>query len=403
MSPHSGPLDALVLDAHMRGSLAVARSLGARGRSLALASQYPDAPGLRSRYASVRASLPLPDVDIGRYGDAVVDILSATPCDVVMTSSDEGVTGLAFSRQRIERLAFVALPPPEALSVATSKERTLAVARELGIPVPRSVNIQDPSDITAAADDVGYPCVLKPDVSWRLLDGGSGEGITAAYLPDREAASAAAARLLGQGSGGLVQEYAEGRREAISVVRHRDGFSAHFAMGASRTWPPLGGNSVMRESIEAPPDALEYSRRLLDATGYEGYAEVEFRRSRQGRPLLMEINPRFSASVELALRAGVDLAAMHFDWANGTRPQGPVEYRVGVRLSWLEGEFRLLAARLIRAPEPCPRLRETLRAIARDYRRPPRIDAVDLHDPLPTLFALRRSVGGAVSTVARRP
>src|SRR6185437_14305373 len=50
----------------------------------------------------------------------------------------------------------------------------------------------------------------------------------------------------------------------------------------------------------------------------EGYSEVEFRYSASGVPYLMEVNPRLSASVEVAVRAGVDFPRLLYQWARGS-------------------------------------------------------------------------------------
>src|SRR4029079_17072850 len=98
-----------------------------------------------------------------------------------------------------------------------------------------------------------------------------------------------------------------------------------------------------------------------------GCRGVGFGRPGDGRPLIMEINPRFSASVELALRAGVDFAAMQVEWAAGREPLPSNGYRLGVRLSWLAGEMRLLGNRLVGAPQPRTPVHRTAGALTRRY------------------------------------
>jgi len=111
----------------------------------------------------------------------------------------------------------------------------------------------------------------------------------------------------------------------------------------------------------------------VGAIGLDGYSEVEFRRGADGTPLLMEVNPRLSQSVELAVRAGVDFPRMQLEWARGGRVEPVRTYRTGVRLGWLAGEARLLA----NSPAP-----------VRDYLRRTRIEGLDLDDPLPIASAL---------------
>jgi predicted ATP-grasp superfamily ATP-dependent carboligase len=145
-------------------------------------------------------------------------------------------------------------------------------------------------------------------------------------------------------------------------------------MRVDRSWPVLGGSSVYRESVEAPRDALLFAEQLVDAIDLDGYSEVEFRRAADGLPLLMEVNPRLSQSVELAVRSGVDFPRMQLEWTRGGRVEPVLGYRTGVRLGWLAGEARLLG----RAPLP-----------TRDYLlQRTRIEGLDLDDPRPIAAAL---------------
>jgi hypothetical protein len=159
-------------------------------------------------------------------------------------------------------------------------------------------------------------------------------------------------------------------------------------MRVERTWPPLGGSSVLRESIAPPADALERAERLVAAIGLDGYSEVEYRRSRDGRPLLMEVNPRLSQSVELAVRAGVDFPRMQLEWARGGRVATVDGYRTGVRLGWIAGEGRLLASAVRGGgPPPRPSRRAAVAGLA-DYARGARIEGLDVRDARPVVAAL---------------
>jgi predicted ATP-grasp superfamily ATP-dependent carboligase len=395
-------IDALILDSRERGSLAVARALGPHGYRLAMGGYGARDPGLFTRYAHLRALFTPPGDDIDSYAQEIVDWLSEHPCDAVIASSDQTATALERRRADLEQLTGLGVPPSRALEISLDKHLTLEAAERCGVPTPRTVEARDTGDVLAAAAELGYPCVLKPLTSWRMLDETAGVRVVSALLVDDEDARRHAAELLGDGRVGLVQEYATGRREAITVFRHDGRLTAAFGMAASRTWPPLGGSSVMRMSIPLPEDSLRHADALTEEIGYAGYGEVEFRRTADGRPLIMEINPRFSASVELALRAGVDFASMQLEWARGREPEPSNGYRLGVRLSWFAGEMRLLGNRLVGAPQPRTPFHRMLGAVARDYLPPPRIDGIDRHDVKPTLRAVTKGVADAVDVLSRR-
>ena len=312
---------------------------------------------------------------------------------MVIPSTDWSVEALARVRARSPELASVALAAPEPLARAGSKEETLRVATELGLASPRSIAVTSGEEARAAVARLGLPVVLKPLSSWRPV-GAGGERVGPVYLAREDAVDSFAAALVRADAPVLVQEFAVGVRETVKLFRADGCVQATLVMRIARTWPLLGGSSVMRETIAPEPALVEAAERLVAAIGLEGYAEVEFRRDRSGRPLLMEVNARLSQSVELALRAGVDFPRMQYDWARGEEIVSVGSYRVGVRLGWLAGDMRIVADAALR-PGRRSRLPAALRDVTVDYLgRRSRLDGFDASDPRPMLAAVAFTLSG---------
>jgi predicted ATP-grasp superfamily ATP-dependent carboligase len=381
-------VDALVLDLDTRAGLSTARSLGRAGCTLSVAARDGHASGLRTRYASRRSVLPDPEVDFDAHVAALLELLQEQPTDAVLTSIDSSVEALHKNRDAIGRLASPALGSPEAVEIALSKERTLAVAEGLGIGVPRSHTVSSAAELEAAAAETGFPCVVKPVTSWRPIAEG-GERVAPIYVADAAQAAIVGETLVREDAPVLVQELVGGIRETIKLFRNQGETLARVAMQIDRTWPPLGGSSVMRRTIAPPSDTLDMGERLIAEIDLDGYSEAEFRRDANGRPLLMEINPRLSQSVELAVRAGVDFPRMQLEWARGGKiPVAPTA-TLGLRVAWLAGDLRLVVGSLRGSPPPKPMFRPTMRAIAGDYLfHHIRIEGLDLRDPRPVLGGL---------------
>jgi carbamoylphosphate synthase large subunit len=385
--------DALVLDLDTRAGLCAARSLGRAGYSVAVAARDGAASGMTSRYASRRVVLPDPAVDFDDHVRELLAALDSLRPDAVLASIDSSVEALHLNRDAVGRFTAPGLASFEAVEVALSKERTIEVARSIGVPVPRSTPVSSLAEFDAAVAEIGLPCVLKPARSWRS-SGAGGERLSPLIVHDAAEAGRAGPSLVREDAPVLVQEFAVGGRETIKLFRDRGRTLVRMAMLVDRTWPPLGGSSVMRRTASPPADVLEYAERLVAEVGLDGYSEVEFRRDAGGRALLMEINPRISQSVEVAVRAGVDFPRMQFEWARGGSIPIPPDPVLGLRVGWLAGDLRLLTGALDGGPPPRPRLSQTLRAVASDYIvHRARIEGFDTHDPKPVLgsigFALR--------------
>jgi predicted ATP-grasp superfamily ATP-dependent carboligase len=396
--PGPASVDALVLDLDTRAGLCIARSLGRAGRSLSVAARDGRASGLRTRYADRRVILPDPEADFESFTNELVTALTEQPAGATIASIDASVEVLHRNRESIGRFTAPALGEPEAVEIALSKERTLEVAATLGIPVPRSLLVSRPEELEAAGAEIGYPLVLKPVTSWRAI-GRGGERVSPVYVADGEEMQRVGPGLVRPDAPVLVQELAPGARETIKLFRDRGQTLVRVAMVVDRTWPPLGGSSVMRRTMVPAEDTLDFAERLISEIGLDGYSEAEFRRDAGGRPLLMEINPRISQSVELATRAGVDFPLMQLEWARGGKIPSSPSPVIGLRLGWLAGDLRLVLGAVAGSPPPRPKLGSTLRSLGSDYAlHRTHLEGFDMRDRRPVIggltFALRSLTGG---------
>jgi predicted ATP-grasp superfamily ATP-dependent carboligase len=399
--------DVLVMDAHMRQSLAAVRSLGRAGLRVATAECFAECdPALsplafRSRYA--RASIVLPSfaADSHAFAAAVVEFVRRHPTRVVVPASDGSIAALIGWRRELEALdCRLALPPDDALAAANDKDRTLREARRLGIAYPPTVCCDGLADLPAALHTVGFPAVLKPTRSWAPR---TVERLNAVEVVNEAEAERAARRFLGAGAAVLAQRWVGGRREGATLFVEDGEVRASFAVVAHRTIPALGGASVLRESVPVPPDLYDPAVRLVKALGLEGPCEVEFRRDETGCPLLMEINARLAGPLETALRSGVDLPLMVWRWAAGIPVSATGDYRT-VRMRWLRGDMRWLRDNFARVgrPDSVSRAR-ALWDFGTEFVRSPHYDCVDWRDPGPILAELRATARAVRLSPRSRP
>jgi predicted ATP-grasp superfamily ATP-dependent carboligase len=392
------PVDVLVLDGEQRQSLVSVRSLGRAGVRVAALERRP-APALRSRWCAAAVAVPDWFLDSDAFVDGVLTVVQRYAPRVVLPVSDGTLDALCRRRAEVEQDVRLAAASDEALAIAVDKERTLALAEELGIGIPGSVPVESVREVGAAVKEVGLPAVVKPVRSW-VSQGRRGDRFTCELATTPQEAEVAVERILAAGSHALVQEWITGSREAVSLMYVNGRVVARFAQLTHRMFPPLGGSSIVRESLPLPRDVAEAAEALVAATNLEGYAEVEFRRDARGRPRLMEINPRLSASVELAVRAGVDFPLLLYRWANGDRMETLTEYRYGLRMRWLGGDLRWLRRAVIDRGRPdVPPTHRALGSFVADFFRPAAYDYVSLSDLRPALSA----TAGFFPRAFRRP
>ena len=294
----------------------------------------------QSRYSARNVVLPSYAADPDAFAAAVVEFVREHPTRVVLPTGDGVISALMPHREKLGALGCVlALAPDCALEIANDKDRTLAVARKLGIDQPRTSG--------STASTTCRPC--WPSSRSRSCSSPPSRGSGAIGAPARARGGRRPSRghrvterFLAGGSSVLAQEWACGRREGVTLFIVDGEVQAACAHAALPHQSALGGASVMRESIPIPADIYDPAVRLATAIGLEGVCEVEFRRDAADRPLLMEINPRLAGTIENAVHSGVDFPLMIWQWATGLPVDRVDGYRTGVRTRWLHGDLRWL-------------------------------------------------------------
>jgi predicted ATP-grasp superfamily ATP-dependent carboligase len=388
--PVQGRLDAAILDGDERQALVSVRSLGRAGLHIGVFDGSVLTPAFRSRWCSVAQRVPEP-TDERQYVEALFDLVSRFRPRVLFMARDGTIEVVRRVRDELgSEQSVLALAPEPALELAVDKERTLALASQLGIQTPLSVPLTTADDAGAAGRQTGFPAVVKPARSWSQTREG-GRRLSSVIVTDPEEARVAADSLIQAGGRPLLQQFVGGSREAVSLFCVEGKIHARFAQVAHRMLPPLGGSSIVRESIPLPRDLTEAGEALVMASGLDGYSEVEFRRNPEGAAFLMEINPRLSASVEIAVRAGVDFPRLLYAWAAGLPIPTALTYREGVRMRWLGGDIKWLVAVLRQRGRPdVPPPAEAVNSFARDCFLPYAYDYVTLGDLVPAFVATTR-------------
>ena len=379
----------LVTDGESRAALAAVRALGRAGHTVYVSA--PRLPSLASvsRFAAGSAVVPPTPLLAEQPGHVVGrlrELANAWDADVVLPVTDAAMSAVLRCGGSGMGRAVVAGPTLEAYEAVSDKAALLARAARLGCPVPRSAVAASPSELSAAATQVGYPCVLKPPSSVGA-SAGRASGFGTRYVESSTALDAAS---VGAPYPLLVQERIVGTGEGIFLLLDRGRRIAAFAHRRLREKPPSGGVSTYRESVPLAPDVLELAERLLGDVAWQGVAMVEFKRcARTGRAYLMEVNGRLWGSLQLAIDAGVNFPELLVRVALG-QPAAPVDgYRIGVRSRWLWGDVDHLVARLrhsratLHLEPDAPSLLRTLWEFVHFWRPADRIEVWDSADPQP--------------------
>jgi predicted ATP-grasp superfamily ATP-dependent carboligase len=183
----------------------------------------------------------------------------------------------------------------------------------------------------------------------------------------------------------LIQQFIPGTVHDLCTLCRQGEPVASMTQRRLLMYPETGGGGILNETTWEP-DLCEQGTALLRALDWHGPAQVEFKVDEAtGETWLMEVNPRFWGTLDLAVQAGVNFPLLTAAVAL-EKPVGVTgKYEVGLRYRWP------LPYGLLHAMMPGKR-REAMRAFflpQNEMRSDLRLD-----DPLPhiveALSAARR-------------
>ena len=329
----------LVTDGDTRAALAVTRSLGRAGHEVVVGERETPALAQASRFCAAGIVYPDPVHRSDDFVAALERTVREQCIDVLLPVTDITTLLVAEHRDRFESTCAVPFAPLDALRRAADKVDMMRTAQRLGVPVPRSVTVDAPG---RPVDDVSFPVVVKPGRS-RVLTADGWQSCSVGYAHDRGELEQRLAALPPHAFPLLLQERIVGPGVGVFACYHERRPVALFSHRRLRERPPSGGVSVLSESTDLDPQAVDYAQRLLSDLDWEGIAMVEFKRDeRDGTPKLMEINGRFWGSLQLAVDAGVDFPAVLVASTRGGPLSDAPRYRIGVRNRWLLGDVDAL-------------------------------------------------------------
>lgn len=376
-----------VLDGNENQAVAATRSLCAAGHRVVVGAETRWSKAGWSRSCAATFTYPSPADDVAGFVARVTDVCGRAGGGIVLPMTERTMLPLSEQRARLEAVgATFILPSHEQVLRACSKKYMGRIAAKLGLAVPETWELGgDEAEAVRLAGELSYPVVLKPAMSHEPVGGRMQATGAPLYARDRAQFIAQWRALIRRSRAVVVQRFVEGGGAGYFALVQHGRVVAEFAHRRIRDVRPTGSGSAVRESVAVDPALSVPARRLLEAIGWHGVAMVEYRRTPEGTPVFLEVNPRFWTSLPLAIASGVDFPRLLVEMAQGGSVEAPT-YRVGVRCRWWLGDTQHLMQALRGAPPGYPGVFpsrwETLRSFVTP-RRGTVHDNFRWTDPLP--------------------
>jgi D-aspartate ligase len=311
---------------------------------------------------------------------------------VIIPTNDRYARFLSVQRETLDAAFLFRVPPAEIETTFLDKRASVDICLRYGIPIPRSCVPDTIEDVEGAADEFGYPVIIKP--------AGGGE----VEFPGKNVVASSRDELLDFYRlhsdvipHTIFQEFirsGDGHILYVSTYSGADGkVLARFSFRKLRQWLPDRGVTSYGVS-ETYEDLLDLTTSFLDRIGYVGFTGVEYAEDAvTGERYFLELNARAVLPNQLFADAGVDLTAIgYLEMCGAGTPRGLVQ-RDGVY--WINLLHDLPSA-VVRRSRGELGAGEWLR----DAWRATSFSSWDRHDPKPFIASMARlaAMGMGLST-----
>lgn len=329
------------------------RPLGMAGIPVIAASSDANDPTFASRYCKGRCILPPrsePEALVAALVDVGDRLCRSLGRRVPLMYGDDYFLDLIYAhRERLTKTFLLLLPDPEVGLDLLTKDRFSALARDRGLPVPRSIPWEE-------LHETDVPVLAKPSSKsvWQhapIHDELFGDGSKArVFESGREAASQP---LIARFREELIfQNYLGGDDRQLwsfhGVSDEHGTVLASFVGRKLRTSPPLTGESSFIEMLR-DDELATFGKRMAEQIPLKGVFKMDFKTdAKSGKHFLLEVNARFNLWNCLGAENGINLLSVAYDYmVEGKRPP-PSSYRTDTRWLCLPRDYRAyreLAAR----------------------------------------------------------
>jgi len=232
------------------------------------------------------------------YEDIMLIIKKEKP-DVIIPFG--GIKQISFHKDEITKYVQTLVPDYESFCTAYDKKKTHQICNEVGVVMPKRFTDVEANYLLKNGKNIKL--VIKPD-----YDIGGARGLS--FVSNIEELDLAKKNIQNNLGNYVIEEFIPGasRTRTIQLLFDKNNkVAAHFILKKIHQWPITGGNTAYAESTHEW-ELVEFVMPFFKKCPWEGPVGVQLIiDERDGKPKLIEINPRFTGSLAFAIQCGVNL------------------------------------------------------------------------------------------------
>ena len=294
--------------------------------------------------------------------------------DFLIPIGAESVKLIDKFRKKISKETIINLPSHKSIFICLSKDKTLKFAKDKGLLIPRTFSQEVIEQYLSENNTL--PCKLVIKSKFELSN------FKVFYLNTLKDYKS----FKFHSKDNLIQEYIKGYGVGFFAIYDKGKIKKFFMHKRIREFPDSGGSSLFAQSI-FDKEVLKFGKLILDALEWHGVAMVEFKKETSTNKLyLMEINPKFWGSHDLAIDSGINFAQEYISISSNKLSSNfnnlrNHSYKIGNRFQWPARDVISNFFRPIKLFQSLSNLLD------------PRINNnLYLRDPLPSLYLISSAI-----------
>lgn len=293
------------------------------------------------------ALYPVPAAADPRYAETLLSICKTERVDVLMPFMSAELLPLIDRQDDFEAAGTrLSVSDRRSVEICANKLRFYEFMQASGLKVPKFRAVRTADELLPACEAAGYPekavCVKATELSGsrgiRILDPAKsrydllfGEKPNSMYTTMEELQ--AALRERPQMPEMMAMECLPGEEGSVDLLADH-GKILYMAYRESN----VNLASIPQEATLADnPEAYAIARGVIAALGFDGSADLDFRCDAEGRPVLMEVNPRIAATMRIFKEGGMNLPYLRVKQLLGeSLPPASICYGLKMKRRYLE-------------------------------------------------------------------
>jgi carbamoyl-phosphate synthase large subunit len=268
--------------------------------------------------------LPYPSAGTEALYERIEKIYEIEKLDVIIPNFDAELYNFIRIESRLRTLGIrTFLPTPEEFE-ARDKVNLSKFGRKHNFHVPDDKVIYQASELEKAASEFSYPIVVKGKYYDAFICNTIAEAEKAFFRLQAKWGSPVIVQKFIPGTEINVAVLGDGKGNAVSIIPMRK----LYITDKGKAW---AGITIDDSNL------IEEAEKFVRATKWRGGCELEIMMTSDGKPYIMEVNPRFPAWIYLSVAAGQNQPAMLVRMAMDEKVEPLRVYETGkifIRYSW---------------------------------------------------------------------